>query len=79
MLEVNFTVMMELVFLCEELSKLNTSLKTRMDTEVVEETGFWSSLLNGFRVRSWRCFLCFVNVHRNIQNPTSRFKIADGS
>ena len=42
--------MMELVFLCEELSKLDTSLKTRMDTEVVEETGFWSSLLRGFKV-----------------------------
>ena len=50
MLEVNFTVMMELVFLCEELSKLDTSLKTRMDTEVVEETGFWGSLLRGFKV-----------------------------
>ena len=52
MLEVNFTVMMELVFLCEELSKLDTSLKTRMDTEVVEETGFWGSLLRGFKVQN---------------------------
>ena len=49
-LEVNFTVMMEAVFLCEDLSKLDNSLKTRIDTEVVEEVGFWGSLLQGFKV-----------------------------
>ena len=49
-LEVNFTAMMEVVFLCEELSKLDNSLKTRMDTEVVEEVGFWGSLIQGFKV-----------------------------
>ena len=45
-LEVNFTVMMEVVFMCEEFSKL----KTRMDTEVVEEVGFYGSLIQGFKV-----------------------------
>ena len=49
-LEVNFSAMMEVVFLCEELSKLDNSLKTRMDTEVVEEIGFWGSLVRGFKV-----------------------------
>ena len=76
--EVNFTMMMEVVFLCERLAEANT-INTRLGAEVAEDPGFWSSLLNGFRVRSWRCFLCFVNVHRNIQIPTSRFKIADSS
>ena len=50
MLEVNFTAMMEVVFLCEKLSELDNSLNTRMDNEVVEEVGFWGSLLQGFKV-----------------------------
>ena len=49
-LEVNFTAMMEVVFLCEKLSELDNSLNTRMDNEVVEEVGFWGSLLQGFKV-----------------------------
>ena len=49
-LEVNFSEMMEVVFLCEELSKLDNSLKTRINTEVVEEIGFWGSLVRGFKV-----------------------------
>ena len=50
-LEVNFTVMMEMVFLCEELSKLDSSVQNRMDSEVMEETGFWGSLVRGFKAR----------------------------
>ena len=49
-LEVNFTVMMEVVMLCEELSRLGARLNTRLDKEVAEETGFWSSILRGFKV-----------------------------
>ena len=48
--EVNFTMMMEVVFLCEQLTEANT-INTRLGAEVAEDSGFWSSLLNGFRVR----------------------------
>ena len=48
--EVNFTMMMEVVFLCERLAEANT-INTRLGAEVAEKPGFWSSLLNGFRVR----------------------------
>ena len=48
--EVNFTMMMEVVLLCEQLAEANT-INTRLGAEVAEKPGFWSSLLNGFRVR----------------------------
>ena len=48
--EVNFTMMMEVVLLCERLTEANT-INTRLGAEVAEGPGFWSSLLNGFRVR----------------------------
>ena len=58
--EVNFTMMMEIVFLCERLAEANT-INTRLGAEGAEEPGFWSSLLNGFRVR--RCH--FDHCHKS--------------
>ena len=55
--EVNFTMMMEVVFLCERLAEANT-INTRIGAEVAEEPGFWSSLLNGFRVRRKETSFC---------------------
>ena len=55
--EVNFTMMMEVVFLCERLAEANT-INTRLGAEVAEDSGFWSSLLNGFRVRRKETSFC---------------------
>jgi len=46
---VNFTTMMEVIFLCEELSEKD-DMSTRVDMEVVEDTGgFWNSFVRGFQ------------------------------
>ena len=47
-LGVNFTTMMEVIFLCEEMSE-ETDMSTRVDMEVMEDTGFWSSFVRSFQ------------------------------
>ena len=44
--------MMEVIYMCEELSEEEDDMSTRVDTEVVEDTGFWSSFVRGFQTLS---------------------------
>ena len=72
--EVNFTMMMEVVFLCERLAEANT-INTRLGAEVAEDPGFWSSLLNGFRVRR----SLFQSIVPMLIQSQLRFNITDSS